>query len=145
DLDNPDQRIAEDCRIFVDKLTSEALEAITNIVALVSYVTILWTLSTFPLNLTLAGVSFEIPRYMVWAAPIYVAIASGMTHLLGKPLARLAFEQQRREANFRFALTRLRENVEAVALMEGESAERATLRERFEHLAQNWRRLAGRE
>jgi len=144
-LDNPDQRIAEDCRIFVDKLTGEAIELITNIVALVSFVTILWSLSTFPLAFTIAGVAIEIPRYMVWAAPLYVAISSGVTHWLGKPLKALAFEQQRREADFRFALTRLREHVEAVALAGGEAAERRLLSQRFGAIAQNWRGLANRE
>jgi putative ATP-binding cassette transporter len=144
-LDNPDQRIAEDCRIFVDKLTGEAIELITNIVALVSFVTILWSLSTFPLAFTVAGVAIEIPRYMVWAAPLYVAISSGVTHWLGKPLKSLAFEQQRREADFRFALTRLREHVEAVALAGGEDAERRLLTQRFGEIVRNWRGLANRE
>jgi putative ATP-binding cassette transporter len=144
-LDNPDQRIAEDCRIFVDKLTDEALELITKIVGLVSYVAILWSLSTFPLAFVLAGFSIEIPRYMVWAAPVYVAIATLITHGLGSPLKRLDFEQQRREADFRFALTRLREHVEPVALAGGEAAERSQLSRRFAALAGNWHQLANRE
>jgi putative ATP-binding cassette transporter len=144
-LDNPDQRIAEDCRIFVDKLTDEALELVTKVVGLVSYVTILWSLSTFPLAFAVAGFAIEIPRYMVWAAPIYVAIATLITHGLGAPLKRLDFEQQRREADFRFALSRLRENVEPVALAGGEAAERSLLSRRFTALAANWHQLARRE
>ncbi|HEY5795250.1 MAG TPA: SbmA/BacA-like family transporter [Bosea sp. (in: a-proteobacteria)] len=144
-LDNPDQRIAEDCRIFVDKLTDEALDLITRVVGLVSYATILWSLSTFALAFTFAGFDIEIPRYMVWAAPIYVAIATLVTHGLGAPLKRLDFEQQRREADFRFALTRLRENVEPVALAGGEAAERSQLSRGFAALAGNWRALANRE
>ncbi|CAH1677468.1 putative Inner membrane ABC transporter ATP-binding protein YddA [Hyphomicrobiales bacterium] len=144
-LDNPDQRIAEDCRIFVDKLTDEALDLIARVVGLVSYVAILWSLSTFPLAFVMAGFSVEIPRYMVWAAPIYVAIATFVTHGLGAPLKKLDFEQQRREADFRFALTRLRENVEPVALAGGEAAERSQLSRRFAALAGNWRALANRE
>ena len=144
-LDNPDQRIAEDCRIFVDKLTDEALDLITRVVGLISYAAILWSLSTFPLAFIMAGFDIEIPRYMVWAAPIYVAIATFVTHGLGAPLKRLDFEQQRREADFRFALTRLRENVEPVALAGGEAAERSQLSRRFAALAGNWRALANRE
>lgn len=144
-LDNPDQRIAEDCRIFVDKLTSEGLELATNIVALVTYVAILWSLSTFPLAFNLLGFSAEIPRYMVWAAPLYVALASGVTHLLGRPLKALSVEQQRREADFRFALVRMREHVEAVALADGEPAERRLFRERFAAVCRNWRSLANRD
>jgi len=144
-LDNPDQRIAEDCRIFVEKLTIEGLELATNIVALVTYVSILWSLSTFALSFSLFGNPVEIPRYMVWAAPLYVAIATVITHGLGRPLKALTVEQQRREADFRFSLVRLREHVEAVALADGEPAERRLFRERFGAIARNWQRLANRE
>lgn len=144
-LDNPDQRIAEDCRIFVEKLTVEGLELATNIVALVTYVSILWSLSTFALSFSLFGYPIEIPRYMVWAAPLYVAIATVITHGLGRPLKALTVEQQRREADFRFSLVRLREHVEAVALADGEPAERRLFRERFGAIARNWQRLANRE
>ena len=144
-LDNPDQRIAEDCRIFVEKLTQEANDLITNCVALVTYVGLLWSLSTFPLTFTIVGVDIEIPRYMVWAAPIYVLVASAMTHWLGRPLTSLNYQQQHREADFRFALSRLRENVEPMALAGGEAAERAQLNDRFGKVLHNWRRVAGRE
>lgn len=144
-LDNPDQRIAEDCRIFVEKLTIEGLELATNSVALISYVAILWSLSTFALSFSLFGYPVEIPRYMVWAAPLYVAIATFITHGLGRPLKALTVEQQRREADFRFSLVRLREHVEAVALADGEPAERRLFRERFSAIAGNWQKLANRE
>lgn len=144
-LDNPDQRIAEDCRIFVDKFTEEGLELISKIVGLVSFSAILWTLSSFPLAFSVAGFDIEIPRYMIWAAPIYVLIASIVTQWLGSPLKRLEFEHQRREADFRFALARIRENVEAVALASGEAAERRILSQRFDHIVKNWRNLANRE
>jgi len=144
-IDNPDQRIAEDCRIYVDKLTGEAVELMVNIVAIVWYVSIVWGLSTFPLSFSLFGLSIEIPRYMVWAAPIYVVIASTATHLLGAPLKNINFEQQRREGDFRFALSRFREHVEAVALANGEEAERRLLRDRFRAVLDNWRLLARRD
>lgn len=144
-LDNPDQRIAEDCRIFVMRVTEEALDMISAVVGLISYVTVLWQLSSFPLSLALFGIAVEIPHYMVWAAPVYVAICSGMTHVLGAPLMRLNVEQQKREANFRFALARFREAKEAVALASGETVERAIMDERFRHIIANWRKLIGRE
>lgn len=144
-LDNPDQRIADDCRIFVYRLTTEALELMTNIVALVSYMAILWSLSTFPLAFTLFGMDVSIPRYMVWAAPLYVAISSGITHFLGRPLVPLNFEQQKTEADFRFSLARLRESSEQVAFARGEAAERRLFGTRFEAVAANWLRLMNRE
>ena len=144
-LDNPDQRIADDCRIYVYRLTTEALELITNIVALFTYVSILWSLSTFPLGFSLFGIDFSIPRYMVWAAPIYVAISSGVTHWLGAPLVPLNFEQQKTEADFRFALARFRQSGEQVALSRGEPAERRLFDRRFREIVGNWHRLMNRE
>ncbi len=144
-LDNPDQRIADDCRIYVYRLTTEALEFVTAIVALFTYVSILWSLSTFPLAFTLFGVDMSIPRYMVWAAPIYVAISSGITHWLGAPLVPLNFEQQKTEADFRFALARFRQSGEQVALSRGEPAERRLFDRRFEAIVGNWYRLMNRE
>jgi vitamin B12/bleomycin/antimicrobial peptide transport system ATP-binding/permease protein len=144
-LDNPDQRIADDCRIFVYHFTTEALELVTKIVALVSYVALLWSLSDFALNLTLFGADIAIGHYLVWLAPIYVALASGITHWLGAPLVPLNVEQQKCEADFRFALARLRQTGEAVALARGEAAERRLFDLRFDAVVDNWRRLIGRE
>nr|WP_249729725.1 ABC transporter ATP-binding protein/permease [Chelatococcus sp. YT9] len=144
-IDNPDQRIADDCRIFVERFTQEGLDVAGNIIALFSYVSLLWALSTFPLAFIIAGLSIEIPRYMVWAAPIYVAVGSLITHLLGRPLKRLSFEQQKREADFRFSLARMREAYDEVALAGGEAAERRHFDGRFGRIIDNWRRLIGRE
>ncbi|MBL8568242.1 MAG: ABC transporter ATP-binding protein/permease [Phreatobacter sp.] len=144
-LDNPDQRIADDCRIYVFRLTTEALEFITAIVALFTYVSILWSLSTFPLAFTLFGFDVSIPRYMVWAAPLYVAVSSGVTHWLGAPLVPLNFEQQKTEADFRFALARFRQSGEQVALLSGEKAERRLFDRRFSAIVGNWHRLMNRE
>lgn len=145
EIDNPDQRIADDCRIFVTKLTDEALELLSKIVAIFSYFALLWSLSTFPLAFSISGFDIEIPRYMVWAAPIYVLIASVGTHLLGSPLHKLNVEQQHREADFRFALARMRESVDPIALANGEPAERRILDRRFQRVVENWRRLIRRE
>jgi putative ATP-binding cassette transporter len=142
--DNPDQRIAEDARIFVDKLTEETLDVMTAVVALFTYVPLLWSLSNFPVQFSLLGVDIVIHHYMVWAAPIYVALSSGLTHFLGAPLLRLTVEQQHREADFRFALARAREYAEPIALSAGEAAERKAFDRRYEGIVENFRRLINR-
>lgn len=144
-VDNPDQRIAEDCRLFVRGLLNEALDLISRVVGLFSFVALLWSLSDFPLSLAFLGLDVEIPHYMVWAAFLYVAISSLVTHLLGKPLKPLFAEQQHREADFRYAMARWRNNFDEVALSNGEQAEARLFRQRFEALAANWRRLIRRE
>lgn len=131
--DNPDQRIAEDLRDFVDSTLSLGLSLLSNVVSLFSFLTILWGLSG-----SIQVLGFTIPGYMVWVALIYAGIGTWLTHLVGRPLAILNFRQQRVEADFRYALVRFRENMEGVALYRGEGEERWHMRERFEHVIGNW-------
>lgn len=133
DTDNPDQRIADDLASFVGNTLSLGLDLLSNIVSLASFLTILWTLSG---ALTVFGVT--IPGYLVWVALIYSIFGTWITHKIGKPLVQLNFLQQRFEADFRFALVRLRENTEGIALYGGEAEENQTLRQRFTHIADNW-------
>lgn len=144
-VDNPDQRIADDCRLFLTGLLSEAMDLITNIVAIFSYVIVLWNLSSFALSLDFVGLDLEIPRYMLVAAFVYVALSTGLTHWLGKPLKSLYVEQQRREADFRFALARMRSNVDEIAMLGGEAAERQRLDRRFGAIMGNRKKLINRE
>jgi putative ATP-binding cassette transporter len=131
--DNPDQRISEDLRAFVESTLSLSLGLLGSVVTLLSFVVILWTLSG---AVTVAGVT--IPGYMVWFAVLYAIVGSWLTHQIGKPLIRLGFEQQRYEADYRFSLVRLRENSEGVALYRGERGELENFRERFASVIGNW-------
>jgi len=138
--DNPDQRIAEDLRTFIGDAVNGAqgilylgVDFLANIVTLLSFLAILWNLSG---NFTLFGVS--IPGYMVWVALIYSVIGTVLTHYVGRALVPLNFRKQRVEADFRFALVRVRENTEGIALYGGEELEKRTLLDRFSALAANW-------
>lgn len=135
--DNPDQRIAEDLRIFVDSTLSLGLGLLSSVVTLVSFVLILWTLSGV-LSFTLGGTHFSIAGYMVWFALLYAIAGSWLTHLIGRPLIGLNFDQQRFEADYRFSLVRLRENSEGVALYRGETEEVENFRSRFGNVISNW-------
>jgi putative ATP-binding cassette transporter len=132
-MDNPDQRIAEDLRLFVDNTLALSMGLLSAVVTLVSFVTILWGLSG---AITVFGLS--IPGYMVWVAVIYAIAGSWLTHMIGRPLIRLDFNQQRYEADFRFSLVRMRENSEGVALYHGENEELAGFRQRFGAVIGNW-------
>lgn len=144
-VDNPDQRVAEDCRLFAEKLLIETLDLISNIVALVSYVALLWTLSDFTLSFSIAGHDIEIHRYMVILAFLYVAISSLATHFLGRPLKTLLFTQEKREADFRHALVQLREEASPIAQSGGEAAETRRLLRLFGAVRVNWNQLIRRE
>ncbi|WFE74008.1 ABC transporter ATP-binding protein/permease [Roseinatronobacter sp. S2] len=144
-VENPDQRIAEDCRKFIDYLLDFTLDLLSRVVAIISYVAILWGLSQFPLAFSLLGWDVSIPRYMVLAAFLYVFISSVVTHLLGKPLKNLSFAQERFEADFRYSLVQVRESANEIAQARGEDAEHRRLQHRFDALRANWARLIGRE
>ncbi len=137
EADNPDQRIAEDIKQFIDGTLSIGIALLGSIVTLISFVVILWTLSAAT-PLMIGDASYEIPGYLVWAALIYSALGTWVTHLVGRPLIKLNFDQQRYEADFRFSLVRLRENAEEVTLLAGEPAEEEHLLDRFGHVMRNW-------
>ncbi|BCL75723.1 ATP-binding protein [Jeongeupia sp. HS-3] len=135
--DNPDQRIAEDTQLFVGSTLGLALGLMNSLVTFFSFVTILWTLSG-PLHFTLWGHEFNVQGYMVWVALIYALVGSVVTVLVGRPLVKLNFEQQRREADFRFGLVRVRENAESVALYHGEAREGHNLGVRIDAFVANF-------
>ena len=147
--DNPDQRIAEDIRQFIDGsngvgILPIGLGMLNAIVTLVSFVIILWGLSQAA-PLTLYGETWNIPGYLVWAALGYAAAGTLLTHFIGRPLIALNFNQQRYEADLRFNLVRVRENSEQIALLHGETAERGRLMDRFTAVMENWLRIMTRQ
>ncbi len=131
--DNPDQRIAEDLKLFTDGTLALSIGLLQAVVTLVSFVVILWSVSG---SLEIFGI--EIPGYMVWAALLYAILGSVLTHYVGRKLIPLNFQQERYEADFRFNLVRLRENAEGVALYRGEASEQTVLLTGFEHIRANW-------
>ena len=134
--DNPDQRISEDIRDFIENGLTQGLTFFANMVSLVSFLQVLWILS-FPITI----LGLRIPVYLVWVALLYSVFATLLTHLIGRPLISLNFIRQRLEADFRFALVRLRENAEGVALHAGEADESRILSGRFGAIVGNYRRI----
>lgn len=141
--DNPDQRISEDTDRFTDGFLSIGVALLGQVVTLVTFVFILWSLSA-QAPLIVFGQSYAIPGYLVWLALAYAVLGTALTHWIGKPLVALNFQQQRYEADFRFALVRLRENAEQVALLKGEPAERVELDHRFGAVIRNFYQIMSR-
>jgi putative ATP-binding cassette transporter len=142
--DNPDQRIAEDINSFIQSTLNIGLQLLNSLVTLFSFMIILWGLSAeAPLHLF--GMSVNIPGYLLWAALIYSIIGTALTHLIGRALIALNFQQQRYEADFRFSLVRVRENAEQIALLNGEPAERDRLLMRFGNVISNWLAIMSRQ
>jgi putative ATP-binding cassette transporter len=141
--DNPDQRITDDVKMFVESTLGITVGLLSSVVSLVSFVVILWGLSaSAPLHIF--GNAFEIPGYLVWGALIYAVFGTALTHWIGSPLVHLDFSQQRLEADFRFNLVRVRENSEQIALLQGETAERGRLSQRFGRVVDNWYAIMSR-
>ena len=149
--DNPDQRISEDITQFIGGgpsngagILSIGLSLLNSVVTLLSFIVILWRLSAeAPLHVF--GVPIDIPGYLLWAALIYAVVGTVLTHLIGRALIALNFQQQRYEADFRFSLVRVRENSEQIALLAGERAETDRLLSRFGNIVGNWMALMTRQ
>src|SRR5262245_5194349 len=143
-VDNPDQRIAEDVKQFVSYTLSLGTGLIGAVVTLTSFVWILWGLSDAA-PLSLFGHVVALPGYMVWLAFAYAVAGTYVVHWIGKPLVGLDIEQQRREADLRANLLRVRENAEQIALLKGEPAECNRLMARFSLVKENWTAIMGRQ
>ncbi|MBV9460747.1 MAG: ABC transporter ATP-binding protein/permease [Bradyrhizobium sp.] len=141
--DNPDQRVSDDVKMFVEQTLSIGTGLLNSVVTFFSFAVILWGLSAqAPLHLF--GNPLPIPGYLVWAALIYAIFGTALTQWIGAPLVNLNFEQQQREADFRFNLVRVRENSEQIALLHGDRTERESLVGRFGRVIVNWYAIMSR-
>ena len=142
--DNPDQRIAEDIRLFIEETLTIGLGLLSAVASVASFVVILWVLSEeAPLHF--GDTTFAIPGYLVWSALLYAILGTASAHFIGRALTALNFNQQRYEADFRFNLVRVRENSEQVALLGGEEFETHHLRARFNKVVANWHLIMSRQ
>jgi putative ATP-binding cassette transporter len=123
---NPDQRMQQDAGHLADLTTDLGFGLLQSSVLLASFVGVLWSLSSgFVFHI--GDRSFEIPGYMVWAALIYTGTASCLSWLVGRPLIGLNSERYAREADLRFSMVRVNENIDAISLAAGEAGERRRL------------------
>ncbi|GFM63271.1 ABC transporter ATP-binding protein [Pseudomonas cichorii] len=134
--DNPDQRLSEDLDQFTSRTLSLGIGLMSTVVSLVSFSVILWGVSG---SVEVLGVTIH--GYMFWAALVYAVVGSWLTHLIGRRLIVLNNQQERFEADMRFALVRVRENAESIALCDGEPNEKQRLGNRFGMIWSNFRSI----
>ena len=139
-IDNPDQRISEDIRLFIERSMALGVGFLSALATLASFAALLWYLSG-SLTLVIGGRAITVPGYLFWVAVLYSGLGSVIAHLIGRPLIRLSNRQQAAEADFRFALVRLREEAEGIALYGGEAQERSIALGRFGRLYDNFKRI----
>lgn len=126
EIDNPDQRIAEDVRSFTQESLTFLLILVESVLSVIAFSSVLW------------GISRPLVLFLVLYALIGTLVT---TVVFGKPLVRLNFEQLKREANLRFGLVRIRENAEAIAFYRGEEQESNQVKHRFLDVFENVKRL----
>lgn len=125
-IDNPDQRIAEDIKNFTHESLTLLLAVVDSLLAIGAFTSVLW------------GISQPLILFLVVYASIGTLTTVGV---FGKPLMRLNFERLKTEADFRFSLVRVRENAEAIAFYQGEQYESDRIKGRFGEVFDNFKRL----
>lgn len=144
DTDNPDQRISEDVRQFVEMTLSFGIGILKAFCTFASFVVILYNLSG-SLSFTFMGKTWTINGYMLWASLLYSVIGTYITHIVGRKLVKINFIQQKCEADFRFSMIRLRESAESVAFYRGEAQEGSVFKQRFKMLLDNFWKLVNKQ
>jgi putative ATP-binding cassette transporter len=142
DHQNPEYRIAEDLRIATDSPVDFVAGVTSAFLSAATFIVVLWTIGG-ALTVTLAGSTVTIPGFLVIAAVLYAAIASGSIMTIGRSFVQVSEDKNQAEAEYRYALTRVRENGESIALLGGEEEERDGIDKTFTKVLRQWARLAG--
>ena len=142
DHENPESRITDDIRYATEAPVDIVSGILAAFLSAVTFIFVLWSVGG-ALDINLGGTQFHIPGFLVIAAFLYAMFGTGSMLLIGKSFVRVSEVQNQREAEFRYALTRLRENGESIALLGGEEEERAGLSRNLMGLLESWRMVMG--
>ncbi len=141
DHQNPEARLSEDMRIATEAPVDFVAGVIAAFVSASTFIVVLWTIGG-ALTLPIGGAWITIPGFLVIAAVIYALITSSSIALIGRNFVRVSEVKNQLEAEFRYTLTRVRENGESIALLGGEEEERSDLDRRFRNVRQQWKQMA---
>lgn len=125
--ENPDQRMQADCQRLTEFGADLAIGLLRSTLLLLSFIGVLWGLSTQVVFAFDGAPGFTIPGYLVWCALAYALSGSWLTWLVGRPLIGINAERYAREAELRFGLVRISESAEGISLYGGEADERRAL------------------
>jgi putative ATP-binding cassette transporter len=140
DHQNPEGRLTEDLRVSTDAPIDFAVGVTTASLSALTFIAVLWTIGG-ALTFSLGGNEITIPGFLVIAAVIYSAIASGTMTIVGNRFVAVSEAKNQAEADYRYHLTRVRENGESIALLGGEEEERAGLNRSLVEVLRRWRAL----
>lgn len=134
-IDNPDQRIAEDLRIFPTLTVSLMFDFVDSVSTLGGFAIILWSLSE-----AYSVFGIVIPGLMFWLALLFVIVGSWLVHRIGYPLIELERKTQEYEADYRYKLLRIRERAKEISAYDGRKWETAAIKQSFEKVFDVWLR-----
>jgi vitamin B12/bleomycin/antimicrobial peptide transport system ATP-binding/permease protein len=137
---NPDQRITSDATTLSDLSFDLSTGLFRSTVLFASFAGVLWTASE-GFTVFVGSIEFEVPGFMLWAAVVYATVGSLMSYLVGRGLVHRNADRYAREAELRFALVRVSEHVDGIALAAGESDERRQLEGLLANVVNAMRRL----
>src|SRR6476469_1390937 len=141
DHKNPEYRIAEDLRVATDSPVDFLAGVTSALLSAVTFIVVLWSIGG-ALTVTLGASSVTIPGFLVIAAMLYAGIASGSILVIGRQFVQVSEDKNQAEAEFRYTLTRVRENGESIALLGGEAAARDGIDKNFTNVLRQWSQLA---
>ena len=133
---NPEYRVSDDLRVSVDAPVDFAIGLLNALLSAVTFISVLWFIGG---ALPIPGTRLSIPGFLVIAAFLYAVVASGSMIAIGTRFVRVSENKNQAEAEYRYGLTRLRENGESIALLGGETEERVGLDKSFRTVLQRWR------
>jgi putative ATP-binding cassette transporter len=137
---NPEFRIAEDVRIATESPVDFAVGVFSALLSAVTFMTVLWAVGG-SLTFEASGSTFTIPGYLVFAAVFYAVVASGSMAIIGRNYVKASEGKSQQEAELRYALTRVRENGESIALIAGEEEEKSGLDKKLSDVLQQWKNI----
>jgi vitamin B12/bleomycin/antimicrobial peptide transport system ATP-binding/permease protein len=140
DHQNPEYRIADDVRVATESPVEFATGLLTAILSAATFIVVLWTIGG-SLTLSLASTAVTIPGFLVVAAVIYALFASGSMVIIGRHFVTVSENKNQTEAEYRYVLTRLRENGESIAVLGGEEEERNTVDGALTNVLRRWRQI----
>jgi putative ATP-binding cassette transporter len=142
DHQNPEYRISDDLRLACEAPVDFGVGILNAALSVITFVSVLWFIGG-SLAIPLGGRTIEVPGFLVLAAILYAVVASGSMMIIGRRFVHISEDKNQAEAEYRYALTRLRENGESIALMGGEEEERSGLDAAFGIVLRRWREFLG--
>ena len=137
DHSNPEYRVGEDLRLSVDAPVEFAIGIFSALTSAIVFTGVLWSIGG-ELTVPIGSATLRIPGFLVVAAVIYAALASGSMVMIARGFVGVSEKKNQAEANYRYILTRLRENGESIALLGGDHEERTGLDGAFTTVRRRW-------